>query len=78
LSHLEQFRYTPSYNITTSKDIQRFIPGDFNYDGHLDALVLTRMEEDDGGWWSKKNENLKGNLYLGGGPNGGFREQRLS
>jgi integrin alpha FG-GAP repeat containing protein 1 len=37
------------------------VPGDFNYDGRLDLLVMS--ENDEGGWWTEAKE-LDLRVYL--------------
>ncbi|WVQ99391.1 hypothetical protein IAU59_006524 [Kwoniella sp. CBS 9459] len=66
-----KFRFTPTHTLTLSNKISNVIPGDYNHDGHLDLLVMY-AQEDDGSWWSGKVETLGMEVYLGGGPDGGF------
>lgn len=51
------------------------IASDFNYDGHLDLLVMSEAHETEGGWWggSSKDE-LHMTVHLGGGELGSFRK----
>lgn len=71
---IEHAKYRPSYNISTAEPIANAVPLDFNLDGHLDVLVLTQDQVEDGGWWGTKRTILNGEIYLGGGENGGFRK----
>lgn len=77
VSMIEQSKYRPSYNVSTSEPIASVVPLDFNLDGHLDVLVWTQDQVEDGGWWGTKRTILNGEIYLGGGENGGFSESEL-
>lgn len=74
---IEQSQYRPSYNVSTSEPIASVVPLDFNLDGHLDVLVWTQDQVEDGGWWGTKRTILSGEIYLGGGENGWFSESVL-
>jgi integrin alpha FG-GAP repeat containing protein 1 len=62
------FKYTPAPSppITSTFVITNVVPGDFNYDGRLDLLVMG--EDNPEGWWSGE---LKMELWTGDGK-GGF------
>lgn len=77
VSMIEQSQYRPSYNVSTSEPIASVVPLDFNLDGHLDVLVWTQDQVEDGGWWGTKRTILSGEIYLGGGENGWFSESVL-
>ncbi|KAJ9119554.1 hypothetical protein QFC22_003263 [Naganishia vaughanmartiniae] len=63
----KQAKFRPSHNITTEKPIESVVPLDFNLDGHLDVIILTQDEVEDGGWWGTKRGILNAKVYLGGG-----------
>ena len=67
----DTFRYDASHSLTLSVPISNVVPGDFNYDGRLDLLV---MHSDSGGWWDSKSNPTHLEVYLGGAQDGGFRE----
>ncbi|ORY34008.1 hypothetical protein BCR39DRAFT_518106 [Naematelia encephala] len=69
----DSFKFLPSHSITLSSTILNVIPGDFNHDGRLDLLIMYLDES--GGWWGSKSERTGMEIYLGGGPEGGFQEE---
>ena len=72
----EHSDYRQSYNISTAEPIASVVPLDFNLDGHLDILLWTQAQVEDGGWWGTKRTILNGEIYLGGGENGGLSESQ--
>ncbi|KAJ9112839.1 hypothetical protein QFC20_002167 [Naganishia adeliensis] len=71
-------KYRSGFNLTTDDPIESVIPLDFNLDGHLDVLVWTQDQVEDGGWWGTKRTILNGKIYLGGGEKGGFQTDPIS
>lgn len=63
-----------SDNLHFSSKVHNIVPGDFNYDGKLDLLVM--LEHDDGGWWSESTA-LDLRVYIQDGE-GHFGQCRLA
>lgn len=57
--------FMPVHRITTANFIESVIPADYNQDGRLDVLVLTKGVNDDEKWWSSsKQGTLDGRVHI--------------